>query len=130
MTQFIEQSGDINFQFQGVPQASQNKDSEFERKLRERQMAMDERGHIGQKLGGTRGRNRSGSRDRESSRERPPKSASRDNLNYGSQSDLYDRPSSRNERPSSRQGSTDLKSVRIDPCNPMLGRADPLVDQE
>ena len=78
-------------------------------------MAMDERGHIGQKLGGTRGRNRSGSRDRESSRERPPKSASRDNLNYGSQSDLYDRPSSRNERPSSRKGSTDQKLVRFHP---------------
>ena len=82
-------------------------------------MAMDERGHIGQKLGGTRGRNRSGSRDRDSSRERPPKSASRDNLNYGSQSDLYDRPSSRNERPSSRQGSTDCEIIVFDPCNPM-----------
>ena len=70
-------------------------------------MAMDERGHIGQKLGGSRGRNRSGSRERQSSRERPPKSASRDNLNYGSQSDLYERPSSRNDRPSSRQGFTD-----------------------
>ena len=82
-------------------------------------MAMDERGHIGQKLGGTRGRNRSGSRDRDSSRERPPKSASRDNLNYGSQSDLYDRPSSRNDRPSSRQGLTDRKPFMFDPFNPM-----------
>ena len=90
-------------------------------------MAMDERGHIGQKLG----RGRSGSRDRESSRERPPKSASRDNLNYGSQSDLYERPSSRNDRPGSRFGFTDHDTARPFEFvleSLMKDLADPLVD--